>query len=280
MDWRQYMPDIARWNGMDLLSELRYDSTPYRFANNNPIFYKDPTGLYEVDANGNIKITDAGEISNFMSYLNHNSGANVNNMFSYITNPDNGFAQDLPGVTITVQRGGNVSNAWQNAGNTIWSQQKQAANNLSLFNGNVSILGHDLNNFDKGFIGADNSNFMSGSAWAGYAGLNLEKYNALLKTTFRQEQSFSSLKYVAKTIKNVETAGKALGWAGVGLSVVEDYRENKVGWGTGAKVAIGVASIYFGPVGVAYSIVDLTVGAATGTTLTDRIAEGVDEAMK
>ena len=71
-----------------------------------------------------------------------------------------------------------------------------------------------------------------------------------------------------------------MGWAGVGLSVIEDYKENKLGWGTGSKVAIGAACIYLGPIGIAYSIVDLSVGAATGTTLTDRIAEGVDETMK
>ena len=71
-------------------------------------------------------------------------------------------------------------------------------------------------NFYNGVIGAEKSNFGSGAAWAGYAGLNLEKYKFILKTTFREEQSFSSLKYVAKTIKNVEIATKTLGYIGVG----------------------------------------------------------------
>ena len=280
MDFRHYMPDIGRFTGMDLLSELKYDVTTYRFGNNNPIFYKGPTGLYEIDSNGNVKITNSSEISNFISYLNHNSGASVDNMFSYITNPNNGFAQDLPGVVMNFEQGSNSKRVWQNSGDIIFSQQQQAANNLSLFKGNISILGHELNSFDRGFLEAGKSNFMSGSAWAGYTGLNVEKYNALLKTTFQQEQSFSSLRYVAKTLKKVEIAGKVFGWGGVGLSFIEDYKENKLGWGTGAKVAIGAAYIYLGPIGVAYSIVDLSVGAATGTTLTDRIAGGVDEALK
>jgi hypothetical protein len=32
--------------------------------------------------------------------------------------------------------------------------------------------------------------------------------------------------------------------------------------------------------GLAYAIIDLGIGAATGTTLTDRIATGVDNAIK
>ncbi|MGI9582585.1 hypothetical protein ACR1PO_15425 [Chryseobacterium sp. RRHN12] len=46
--------------------------------------------------------------------------------------------------------------------------------------------------------------------------------------------------------------------------------------GTIAKVALGVGLIYAGPIGIAYGITDLTVGIITGTTITDRIASGID----
>ncbi|MEA9412711.1 RHS repeat-associated core domain-containing protein [Flavobacterium sp. PL02] len=47
MDYRQYDPAIGRFNSMDVLSELAFSITPYRFAYNNPIYFSDPTGLFE-----------------------------------------------------------------------------------------------------------------------------------------------------------------------------------------------------------------------------------------
>jgi len=47
MDFRQYMPDIGRFTGMDRLSELAPELNSYRFGFNNPILYNDPTGLFE-----------------------------------------------------------------------------------------------------------------------------------------------------------------------------------------------------------------------------------------
>ena len=47
MDYRQYDNAIGRFVSMDMLSELSYDTTPYRFGLNNPNFWADPTGLFE-----------------------------------------------------------------------------------------------------------------------------------------------------------------------------------------------------------------------------------------
>jgi RHS repeat-associated protein len=47
MDFRQYDSTIGRFVGMDRLSELAFSITPYRFAYNNPIYFSDPTGLFE-----------------------------------------------------------------------------------------------------------------------------------------------------------------------------------------------------------------------------------------
>jgi hypothetical protein len=53
------------------------------------------------------------------------------------------------------------------------------------------------------------------------------------------------------------------------------------GIGTGVKVAIGLATTFFGvPVLVGCAILDITMGVATGTTLTDRIATGIENATK
>ena len=51
--WRQYMPDIGRWNGMDQLSEKYNSASPYNYVLNNPISFIDPDGR-------DIKPTDDG----------------------------------------------------------------------------------------------------------------------------------------------------------------------------------------------------------------------------
>ena len=42
--WRHYMPDIARWNGMDQLSEKFHNASPYAYVMNNPAILFDPDG--------------------------------------------------------------------------------------------------------------------------------------------------------------------------------------------------------------------------------------------
>lgn len=42
--WRQYMPDIGRWNGIDQLAENYHTTSPYSYVMNNPINMFDPDG--------------------------------------------------------------------------------------------------------------------------------------------------------------------------------------------------------------------------------------------
>ncbi|MGK6343841.1 DUF6443 domain-containing protein [Chryseobacterium sp. DT-3] len=47
--WRQYMPDLGRWNGVDQLAEKFHFSSPYAYVINNPILYIDPDGRLSED---------------------------------------------------------------------------------------------------------------------------------------------------------------------------------------------------------------------------------------
>lgn len=81
--------------------------------------------------------------------------------------------------------------------------------------------------------------------------------------------------------KYLHIGGKVLGVGGAGLSVYEDFSKGELGIGTGVKVAIGLATTFFGgPFVLSYVLLDLAVGVATGTTLTDRIAAGVENQFK
>ena len=42
--WREYMPDIGRWNGIDQLAEDYISASPYAYVMNNPINMFDPDG--------------------------------------------------------------------------------------------------------------------------------------------------------------------------------------------------------------------------------------------
>jgi len=60
MDFRQYDQALGRFNVMDALSEMAYDQTPYRYGFNNPVFWKDPSGLFETYAKAAKFISDNG----------------------------------------------------------------------------------------------------------------------------------------------------------------------------------------------------------------------------
>ncbi len=42
--WRQYMPELGRWNGMDQLSEMYSSASPFAYVLNNPVMLIDPDG--------------------------------------------------------------------------------------------------------------------------------------------------------------------------------------------------------------------------------------------
>ncbi|WP_343608392.1 RHS repeat-associated core domain-containing protein [Chryseobacterium oranimense] len=43
--WRQYMPDLGRWNSIDPLAEAHTNHSPYAYIMNNPVMFFDPNGM-------------------------------------------------------------------------------------------------------------------------------------------------------------------------------------------------------------------------------------------
>jgi RHS repeat-associated protein len=54
--WRDYMPDIARWNGIDQLAEAYSSTSTYAYVANNPVLMTDPDGRW-MDDSGHITDT-------------------------------------------------------------------------------------------------------------------------------------------------------------------------------------------------------------------------------
>lgn len=86
---------------MDPLAEMYSSSSTYAYVENNPIGFTDPTGMYKVDANGNISITDKNEIEMFLNYQKSSSNSGYQNAYQHITNAENGFKLELDEVVVT-----------------------------------------------------------------------------------------------------------------------------------------------------------------------------------
>ncbi|MGC4128050.1 MAG: RHS repeat-associated core domain-containing protein, partial [Bergeyella sp.] len=68
--WRQYIPDIARWNGIDQLAESYNSYSPYAYVMNNPVSSYDPDGRLVANPTEPVEINGMSWGSGgIMSYL-------------------------------------------------------------------------------------------------------------------------------------------------------------------------------------------------------------------
>lgn len=101
---RFYDPVIGRWGAPDMLAELAFDLTPYRYCFNNPVNYIDPFGLWETTAGG-YKTDKKEDIERFTSYLNFETGAlrnmpNVDQMSTFVEGEMSGLGKLSNGSTL------------------------------------------------------------------------------------------------------------------------------------------------------------------------------------
>lgn len=160
--WRMYMPDIARWNGMDQLSEKFISSSPYAYVMNNPVSFFDPDGR------------DKQSSGNWLQDM-----WNATDSYSYWTNNGNGsfVGGEVPGG-MSHQNFTNFYNFLAGGGTgryTYWTGGANlGGNNIQGLDGHtVNIKSNDNNWYDTS--GKANWFFGAGATISGVkGGLNAE----------------------------------------------------------------------------------------------------------
>ena len=74
MDFRQYDPALGRFTGIDLFAENFSHTTPYHYAYNSPILFKDPSGLFSTVVNEEGVITYHEKDGDTNIYLGSRNG--------------------------------------------------------------------------------------------------------------------------------------------------------------------------------------------------------------
>ncbi|MGG7551316.1 DUF6443 domain-containing protein [Chryseobacterium arthrosphaerae] len=132
--WRQYMPDLGRWNGMDQLAESYLSTSPYAYVANNPILQFDVDGRW---------FNQDGTIDTSGATPGYTSGRVMMTQFYGSNIWEGGGSGDFSAVLATAS---GLGGTWSNTG-------------LGFLDSNGILLGYDgsyksLNvNFTEGGIG-------------------------------------------------------------------------------------------------------------------------------
>ena len=102
--WRDYMPDIARWNGIDQLAESYLSTNPYAYVANNPVLRVDVDGRW---FNEDGSIDTSGRTPGFTS------GRQMYSQFLGYRPGDGGGSGDIAAL---LARAGSLGGTWSNTG--------------------------------------------------------------------------------------------------------------------------------------------------------------------
>jgi RHS repeat-associated protein len=132
MDFRLYDNVIGRFNGMDLYSSTAPMWTPYRFAFNNPVYWKDPSGLFEDDF---ARCPTCPKTPKFQPYID-----DPNNDYVYDADLDEAFIE-IEGITVTANNNGNNQDWSEHFNNGLNGAASAAPNSFGSFYLNRSFIG-------------------------------------------------------------------------------------------------------------------------------------------
>jgi len=86
----------------------------------------------------------------------------------------------------------------------------------------------------------------------------------------------ASANIATSTASKLNTLGRKIGVIGVGVSILDGIRDGEITEGDILRIGISIFTVV-SPIGWAYGLADLTTQIVTGTSITDRISNGVDK---
>lgn len=149
------MTDIARWNGMDQLSEKFHVASPYAYVMNNPVSFFDPDGRDIKPISGGWQF-DGNDINLVFSYFSN--GGNYGNLTSQLDGYGNFGKGAISSFWNSFNSGGVMGSVNVNKGYLSWSTDgylgKTGANGMPI----QEIVFHRAKIEQGGFVNWDKVN--------------------------------------------------------------------------------------------------------------------------
>jgi RHS repeat-associated protein len=298
--FRMYDPAIGRWHVKEPLADQMPGISTYAYAYNNPVNFVDHLGLAAgppnwmrpvhnkaADADGDGFVTPSEK----WNYDNNDfSGAHD---WSVLQHEQQTFHEQMEEAA----RIGDLQHFEISKFNysiygyyleyVVSGQYRAAsyydfsglASGSAQTSGGGSSLGSD---FVDGFLNGPVSNPISAGSIVGGQGLILEGTNLAVRADARYTPKYTNrithLRNVAQASKYVRVAGSSLGVVGGLVTGVEALWDGELSYGDAFKLINAGASILLPGYGLVYGGVDIVTQIWTGTSLTDRIANGIDQA--
>ncbi|MEN0083018.1 RHS repeat-associated core domain-containing protein, partial [Flavobacterium lindanitolerans] len=251
MDFRQYDNALGRFNSLDVLSELAPGISPYRFAYNNPVFWADPSGLFETKQAAMDHIQTYGLSGATVSYNDNRGYWEIDNN-GYTFGYDNGsfkVAYETEDGAIVLQTIKGVSFT------SFFSDRSGYATPIDLNNIGLAL------DITGGTFGALETTVASKNQWLGKNG----KY---YKSSWGGNQYTGSRSGALKAANNYKWAGRGalLGSLVVGgINIHNGYQQDGGRFGYNSQVATGnTAGSLAG--GWAGAEIGASIGAALGAS--------------
>ncbi|QHC85053.1 hypothetical protein AS589_09830 [Empedobacter brevis] len=235
MDFRNYDASIGRFMSQDGLAEVMPDWTPYRFSFNNPIYFSDPTGLFEQNFETCPTCPKTPEFK------------------PYIDDPNNEYVYDAETNT--------VSAVIQLAETTVTNSNKKESNTNS-FIPQYKFIDDILNNkyYDLTSLGLEQGIAKTTSyldkALKTKSTVNFTILDEYARPTYRTSLLNSALKTskVASAAKVLKISGNALAGVGAVVSIYQ-YSSGQIS-GTEFTVDMIMSGVGFlGPFGAGASLI-------------------------
>ncbi len=237
MDRRQYDPAIGRFNVIDPLSELAPMHNPYRFGFNNPVYWSDPSGLFENNNQGLALCPTCPKTPGFKPLID-----DPNN--TYVYDPESQTASKVIELDEVVVQGKSKKSITLDDANLFNDRIGDGADIL----GATRSQGGSFRLTNNGSYNPRNISFKYyGSNWIGGSAANLKTFN------------------ISKLIKRGSIATTVvLGTIEVGQGAYQDYQNyENIRYTNGKNTAVATAKVGAG-IAFGFETVDYANGNMSG----------------